>query len=168
MRASYRWQSFALGSIAGFIYVLSIYSWKWSHWNYVLKNEADKFEREGLSPPFLFAPLEVFWLPPVTITLFGIVSVFVNKYRSKLPQSLVLLWQLIGVTTIAITNMLQLFAAWIDVQISGNTFIYKEIFSPFYTDVGITSFIIAIVTSALFGIILSIATKTKILSHRSP
>lgn len=159
MRTLYRWQSFTLGVIAGFIYVLSIYSWKWSYWNYVLKNEADKFEREGMSPPFLLAPVEVFWLFPVTIILFGIVSIFAHRYRPRLFQSPLLLWQLIGVSTTSIVNLLHLLSAWIAVQRTGNILIYQEIFSPFYTDVGFTSFVISIVVSAFVGVILSKATR---------
>lgn len=159
MRASYRWQSFALGSIAGLIYVHSIYSWKWAYWNFILKHEANSFEKQGLSPPFLLAPIEVLWLLPVPIVIFGIVSVLAHKYRSRLPRSLFLLWQIIGISAITIVNSLHLIAAWIEVQRSGNTSVYQEVFSPFYTDVGLISFIVAIVTSALFGVILSIATR---------
>lgn len=152
-------RSLALGTLNGAIYSAIQFILISGYYNHLIRLDAEKMERGGLSPVQMTDMVNKRLVSVWFLCAFTIASFVWHRYSSKVRKSPILFWEAIGITAIVGWNIVVLTLLWIESRFTGQTLGYEKAISLSNPLFGPFSLGLVIVTNFIYGASIGILDK---------
>lgn len=144
-------KSLVLGTLNGAIYSAIQFIFISGYYNYLIRLDAERMERSGLSPVQMTDMINKRLVSVWFLMAFTIASFVWHRYSRKVRKSPILFWEAIGISAIVGWNVVVLTLLWIESRITGQTLGYERTISLSNPLFGPFSLGLVIITNFVYG-----------------